>query len=157
MVINVYAPDSAKNFEGTEKFTPMLERVMLEGRKEDARWCFVAEDLNVELGLSCMEDGDDLQGTYGPKCWYAGLVRRADTRGFKNADWLDVKTEFNCKAPSAWLSCGDGRESFHTQSLENVRTNIAAELHDGPNKLRRGVLHSQRHNHAAHGIITLCL
>ena len=34
MVINVYAPDSAKNFEEYQKFRQTLNRVMLEERTE---------------------------------------------------------------------------------------------------------------------------
>ena len=45
--------DSAKNFEENEKFMQMLNRVMLEGRREGARRYFVADDANVELELLC--------------------------------------------------------------------------------------------------------
>ena len=44
LVVNVHAPDPAKNFEEYEKFTQMLTRVMLGGRKEGARRYFVAGD-----------------------------------------------------------------------------------------------------------------
>ena len=41
MIINVYAPDSAKNFQGIEKFMRVLERVMLGGWRARGRKAFV--------------------------------------------------------------------------------------------------------------------
>ena len=103
MVVNVYAPDSAKNFEEYEKFMQMPRRLMLDGRKEVKRWYFVAGDLCVGLRLFCLEDGDDLQDIYGPQCLCGA---KADHGGLKNAMWLEItETDFNCKALSAWLSC----------------------------------------------------
>ena len=39
MTINMYAPDSAKNFGEYDKFTQMLKRVMLQGRKAHRDSC----------------------------------------------------------------------------------------------------------------------
>ena len=78
MIINVYTRRSAKNFEEYEDFMQMLKRVMLEGRREVARLHFVAGDRGAELGLSCMEDSDDLKDICGPQCRY-GL--KADPDG----------------------------------------------------------------------------
>ena len=77
------------------------KKVMLEGRKEGARRFHVAGELNVELGLPCVEDSDDLKRIYGPQCWY-GIA--ADPGGLQKAMWLDIMTEFNCKTLSTLLS-----------------------------------------------------
>ena len=47
-VIGVCAPDSAKDFEEYEKFMRGATKVMLEGRKKEARRFFVPGDLNIE-------------------------------------------------------------------------------------------------------------
>ena len=88
-----------------------------------------------------MEDSDDLQDIYGPQCWY-GI--EADLGGLKKATWLEIFTDFDCKALSAWLSCDDQREkAFCAQSLEGKRANNAAGKHIGTKELQRDVLHSQ--------------
>ena len=63
MVINVFSPASAKNFEEYAKFMLVEER-----RKGASRYFFVADDLIAELGLLCVDDSDDLTESYGPTC-----------------------------------------------------------------------------------------
>ena len=43
----------------------MFNRVMLEA----AMCYFLAGDLNVEIELFCMEDGNDVKEICGPQCW----------------------------------------------------------------------------------------
>ena len=67
MVISVYAPDSAKDFEEYDKFMRELAKVLLEGRTEGARRFFFSGDLNVELGLLGMDEDEEMQEFYGPQ------------------------------------------------------------------------------------------
>ena len=51
-----------------------LTKVMLEGRKEDARRFFTAGVLNIESGFLCMDVDEEMQDIYGPQCW-CGLTQ----------------------------------------------------------------------------------
>ena len=116
MVICVYAPDSAKDFEEYEKFTQRLTtKVMLEGRKGRARRLIIAGGLVVGLRFYCMDEDEEMKEIYGPKRWN-GID--ADARGLKKTMWLEVMNEFNCKALSTWSS-GDHRkeEAFTHKGL----------------------------------------
>ena len=80
MVICVYAPDSARDFEKYPKFMGELTKVLQEGRKEGARRFFVAGDMGTEFGCLCMDHDEEMQNMYGPQCWYGN---DADPGGFK--------------------------------------------------------------------------
>ena len=68
--------------------------------------------LNIDLGVLCMDDDEEMQERCGPQCWY-GID--ADPGGFLKTMWLDVMRESNCKAVSTLSSCDDRRERAFTQ------------------------------------------
>ena len=52
-----------------------------------------------------MEDKGDLKDIFGPQCCV-----EADPGGLKEATWIDIFKELNCKHMSTLLSCEDWRE-----------------------------------------------
>ena len=121
------APDSAKDFEEHKKFMQVLKRVVLEGRKEGARRYIVACDLNVNLGLTCMEDSDDLKDIYGPRCLHdvgadLGGLRKGDVAGYH--DRVQLQSLFYLVEVERLE-----REIFYTHSLGKDRANIAVGHH----------------------------
>ena len=83
-----------------------ITKVLHEGRQEGARR-FISGDMNIELGLRCRDEDEEMQEMYGPQWWH-GID--ADPGGLKKAMWRKIMKEFNCKAIATWSSCDDWRE-----------------------------------------------
>ena len=60
-----------------------------------------------------MDDYEEKPKMYGPQSWY-GID--ADPVGLKHTLWLEVMSEFKCKAVSTWPSCDDQKNmAFNTR------------------------------------------
>ena len=81
IVVHVYALDSAKSFEECEQFMHVVRKAMTEGRNETF---FVAGDLNVGLGFSCIDEDDE--GLYEAHV-------AADPGCLKKAKWFETLTD----------------------------------------------------------------
>ena len=134
---DVHAPDSAKNFRKCEKFTQMLQRVMLERRKDGARRYFVAGGSKSSIvtathGGQRRPDGDlqtavavrklrqILEGSRKRHGWRTGQISaakpcpsgRAATTGERNSCFAQEMTK-----QRSWITCWDqgiakGRATF---------------------------------------------
>ena len=113
-VMSVYAPDSKKELKVYEEFVEDAKRILWEGRRAGARSVYIADDLNVELGLLCTDDDDaeEISEMYGPLCWQN---YDTDPRGHKKMSWYEIMKEFDCRASSTWSSCDDRKEMALTQ------------------------------------------
>ena len=58
LVMCVYAPDSAKEFEEYEKFMGEMKKIWHGGRRTGAQSSHVAGDVNMDFGLLFTGDGD---------------------------------------------------------------------------------------------------
>ena len=122
------------------------------GRTEGAGKTVIRGDLNGEMGLLCLEDGDvqEISMDRSAKCG-----TEADHGGLKISMWLGILTDFNCKALSAWLSCDDQREKAVAHKKLGGKTDDQrgwiAFLDQGFAKGR--ATFTRRPHYAVHGVI----
>ena len=121
LVKAVYAPDCKKDLDVCETLIVCVTSILREGRRAGAKDFYIIGDLNVELGLLCTDEDDEM---YGLLCWQGG---ENDHGGFKKLIWYGIMKEFNCKVTSTWSNCGreKGLAFTHQQFGEKGKEIIA--------------------------------
>ena len=78
-----------------------MTRNVHEGRREGLRRFCISGELQVELGLMCTEEDEELRAMCRPQCWH-GID--ADPGGLKKTMWFEVLKEFKLHGCSTELT-----------------------------------------------------
>ena len=103
--------DCKKDLNVYETFILNVAKILREGRRAGAKDLYITGDLNVELGLLCTDDFDELNEMYGPLCWQGC---ENDHGHFKKLMWNGIIKDFNFKVISTWSNCRREKETALT-------------------------------------------